>query len=359
MQPRVVLVHLGRSGGAGTWVRVESLRSIFTGAGAVVEEIRLRVDHKTGLRDLAHVGFSDLARGRTVPESMAWTPRSVLSRLESLDPAVVICLTSRAFHPILTAGRWRLVIDYIDRLSVSYRDRSLVAAGGPMRLLYRALAVPNRRFETAPVPVGVTTIAAGWRDSQDLHARWVPITVPLPSAVRESARHDLLFFGSLSYPPNIEAVVRLSRLWPAIEARRPGTTLHVAGSNPAGSVFSAVQRNGWSLTVDFPALNDLLASARLAVVPLEHASGIQIKVLEAAAAGRAQVISPVAAAGVGPDFPVPVASSDDSFLDHVVALLDDPSRCAAIGEESRAHIAARFTTQAWVPWAQELLDGMC
>lgn len=357
-KPRAALVHLGRRGGMGTWTRINGLRTVFEEAGAEVHDVQLRIEHRPVAGDLMKVKWADLLTSRAVPETLAWSPVSVLRHLLEIDPAVVLCCTSRAYHPVLAEGPWRIVLDFIDRLSVSYRDRSTIEGIGPKRALFGALAWPNERFEARAHRLRVETIAAGWADARDLGATWVPITVPIPSRPLDpsKASHDLLFFGNLTYPPNVEAVQRLARLWERIIARRPGTSLLVAGNEPIAPVRDAAERHGWTLLPNFPAVNDLLASARLGVVPLEHASGIQIKVLEAAAFGLAQVLSPAARTGLGPQFPVRVGVDDAEFVSEVVRLLDDPARCRAVADEAREHMIERFTAKVWVPWASGLLD---
>jgi hypothetical protein len=354
---RVVLIHLGRAHGMGTWKRIDGLRAIFEGVGAEVEEILLRVDHKPSLRDLRHPGFADLFRGRLVPEAWAWSHESVHQRLVELQPDVVLCCTSRAYHPHLSDGPWTVVLDFIDRLSVSYGDRATVKDIGAKRWLFRALVWPHARFETATLPPEMVAIAAGWSDARDLGATWVPITMQVPDrpAILDP-QHDLLFFGNLGYPPNVEAVARLDRLWPAIVRRRPGTTLLIAGANPGAVVTAAVGRHdGWRLQADFPDVVDLLASARLGVVPLEHASGIQIKVLETAAFGLAQVLSPASRAGLGPGFPAEVAEDDAAMVERIVELLDDEPRRLELGAAERQHITEHYTSTAYEPWARALL----
>jgi glycosyltransferase involved in cell wall biosynthesis len=353
---RVVLVHLGRVGGMGTWKRIDGLRAIFEGAGAEVDEIKLRVDHRPQYGDLLRPGLGAVLRGRAVPESLAWSHESVRRRLETMAPDLVWCCTSRAYHPRLIDERWAVVLDFIDRLSVSYRDRATVKETGPKRFGFRLLSPTNARFEHAPLPPGSLAVAAGWADARDLGATWVPITLDTVDAIDEAdPQHDLLFFGNLSYPPNVEAVARLDRLWPALVRRRPGTTMVIGGANPAPSVTDAVARHGWVLHRDFAAVGDLLRLARVSVVPLEHASGIQIKVLEAAAFGRPQVLSPAARAGLGPDFPAVVAGTDGEVVTAVTDLLDDPGLRAQLGAEAHRHMRDRFSHAAWIPWAEELL----
>jgi glycosyltransferase involved in cell wall biosynthesis len=167
---------------------------------------------------------------------------------------------------------------------------------------------------------------------------------------------DAVFVGNLSYPPNIEAIDRLSLIWPEVTRRRHGSQLVLAGARPTDAVRRQALRHGWGLYADFEDVLDVLGSTRLALAPLTHASGIQTKVLEAAAHGVAQVVSPAAAAGLDPEFPLEVASTDEEFAARIVELLDDHDARRAAGAAARAHIATRYATESWVPWARAELD---
>ncbi len=343
----------------GTLKRIEGLQAAFEGAGAEVEQILLRSEHPARARDVLGTSLPALVRGDLVPETLSWSVSGTLGHLHRIAPDIVLCCTSRAFHPKLTQGPWHTVLDFIDRLSVSYRDRSTVRGVGLLeRGAFRCLAGPNTRFERRSRGLHVTRIAAGWTDARELQATWVPVTIPVPDSVSPPEPHtDLLFFGNLKYPPNVEAVRRLSDLWPAVLSRRPGATIVVAGRNPLPLVRAAAEQRGWTLEEDFDQLGPLIRSVRLAVVPLWHASGIQIKVLEAAAHGLPQILSPAARAGLDPDFPSVTASDDSELLDQIDMLLDDPTRRQALGAASREHVSHLYTSESWVGWARTLLQS--
>ncbi len=260
--PRVAILYLGSASSMGGRRRVTSLSAIFKGAGAAVVEIPLLAEHRIGIADLLRPGAVAAARGRSVPESMAWSRHSTLAALRTLRPDVVVCSTARAFHPDLLAGPWTLVIDYVDRLSDSYRDRSVIAGRTPRAALFRLLALTASRFERRGVPKGVVGIGAGWDDAQALGLHWVPITADLPPAAEHgSPTHDILFLGKLSYSPNVEAIERLGRVWPALLERRPGTTLVLAGAAPERAVLDLVRSRGWTVMADFDDLSTVMAAA--------------------------------------------------------------------------------------------------
>jgi len=350
----VAIVHLGRAEGLGALRRVRSMREVFEAAGAVVVEVPLQLECPVRPGDLLRVDLARLVRADIVPETFAWSRASVLARLDTIDPALVVCNTARAFHPDLARDR-PVVLDLVDRLSVSYHDRARVPGGGVRRAVYRVLAPLARRFEQRPRPAGVTTVAAGWEDAAALNATWVPNTVRIAELPDRPVTDDVVFFGNLSYPPNVEAVEVISRFWPRLTARRPGTSLLLAGAHPSTRVVALARRHGWRVWADFPDLAAMLAGVRLAIAPLEHASGIQSKVIEAAAHGLAQVLSPAALAGLAPGFPAPVASDEQSWVEAITGLLEDPGRRAELASAARAHVATTYSVDRWAGWAAETL----
>ena len=128
----------------------------------------------------------------------------------------------------------------------------------------------------------------------------------------------------------------------------------VAGANPTAEVRATAARHGWDLRGGFDDVVALCRSARLAVAPLVHAAGIQNKVLEASAAGTAQVATPQAVAGFKPPLPIRVADGR-AFADAVVDLLDDDECRAREAASARAHIAAHYVPTAWAEWASAVL----
>lgn len=357
-RPTVALLHLGAAGSFGGRRRVASLTEIFTAAGADVVPVALLEDHRATARDLLRPGFVALLRATAVPEALAWSRRSVQDRLEAVRPDLVVCCTARAYHPELADGPWHLVLDYVDRLSDSYQDRARIIGASARSVVFKILARTARRFERRPLPPGSSAVAAGWDDARSLGCEWLPITIEAtdhPVDGGREPRYDVLFLGKLSYPPNVEAIERLGTVWPAVLDARPGTTLLLAGAAPERAVLALAARSGWTVEADFDDLAEIMAAARLSTSPLEHASGIQIKVLDAATHGVAQVIGPTVAKGFAPGMPAEVVDDDAQLVEALVRLLDDPSRREALAAEALAHVRAEYSVERWSPWATEVL----
>jgi hypothetical protein len=358
----VAVLHLGRASAKGEGRRVASWVRLFEAAGARVDTVPL-LERSVDLPHMRSLPGRALAVGaaRAVPEALAWSHPSLTRRLHALVPDLVVAVTGRAFDPAV-AARWPTVVDLVDRLSVSYRDRAPHAAGPARRVGYRGLAWTAARFERNAVGGtrgAIATVAAGYADAESLAVEWVPNVVEGTAVTSEKSSPDVdvLFFGTLSYPPNIEAVERLARVWPALLAARPGTTALVAGASPSAAVQHHAGRLGWRVEPDFADLAAITARCRVAVAPLVHASGIQNKLLDAAALGLAQVVSPAALAGLAPGFPAVVAPDDDAFVAGVVELLESPGRRRQLAADADAHVRDVYGVERWVPWARRVLGG--
>jgi glycosyltransferase involved in cell wall biosynthesis len=223
----------------------------------------------------------------------------------------------------------------------------------PASLPFAALARAAGRFERGHGVPAAT--AAGWSDAEALGVRWLPNVLDPPDVASSAvAEADLLFFGNLSYEPNVAALETLRRVWPAVQRRRPGTTLLVAGAG-GDAVRAGAPPHGWIVEGRFDDVARLCGRARVAVAPLHHASGIQNKVLEAAAAGLPQVLTPQAAAGLRPGFPCVLADGDDALADALVELLEDPARASALGAQARDEILSTYVPAAWADTVRDLL----
>lgn len=354
MTTRVAVVGLGRDRALGEQRRRESWEAMLHAAGFDVVHVALLGAHSLpGFREL--LDLTDLARRRIAPESLSWSVRRLNAALqrEAVDAAVL--LTTRSFRRTIKSPG--LVLDYVDRLSESYRARGMVMDGRARSAAFHLLGHWALRLERHPP---LPAAAAGWSEAQALGVTWVPNVRPLPTLAPhdlEEPDHDLLFFGNLVYPPNTAALSWLAERWPELQRLRPGTTLLVAGRNADQVRLLAEPPMGWTTLGPFDDVARLCRRARVAVVPLEHASGIQNKVLEAAGAGLPQVVTEAAARGFGPGF-VGVVAHLDGFMTEVAQLLDDPVLRAGLSVASRTW-AARFEPEVWAPEVRALIESAC
>jgi glycosyltransferase involved in cell wall biosynthesis len=88
-----------------------------------------------------------------------------------------------------------------------------------------------------------------------------------------------------------------------------------------------------------------LNSASVVVAPMHSGAGIQNKVLEAMACGRAVVTTTIGLGGIEarPGVEVVVADGAEEFAGAVSRLLRDDGRAAELGRAARARVLERYT----------------
>ncbi|MFN8036517.1 MAG: glycosyltransferase [Acidimicrobiia bacterium] len=356
-QHNVAILHVDRAGSFGGDARVQTWRALLEAAGFHVDVVPMFTGHRSGLARAR--GLPDVFRGRAVPESVVWNLVSVRAALDRVSPTGIVAVTARAFVDELAHGPWIAVLDFVDRLSVSYRVRTQLASDPLRRAVFRGLARTHDRFERRlAIERSIKTVAAGRADADALGARWIPniISQPLRPRTPGTREVDVLFFGNLSYPPNIDAIHRLGRAWPSVARARPATTCKIAGRNVGATVRRLADRYHWLIEEDFPAVGELCATARIAVAPIRHASGMQNKVLEAAACGIPQVVDRAVLAGLSADFPLETIASEDELAPAILRLLADETRRRALGEAAQQHVARHYLATQWADDVKLLFD---
>jgi len=163
----------------------------------------------------------------------------------------------------------------------------------------------------------------------------------------------VVFFGTLSYQPNVEALDQLDR-W-VREVNWSGSVL-VAGRHPTAEVIQLCRSNGWTVVADFASTQWLADQARLAIAPLRSTAGIQNKVLEAGQVGLAQVVTTAAIAGMDPGIPLSGADDAVSFFERIDRLLGEPDEADAQVRDMRHYLRTNLVAEAVAPRMQEILD---
>ncbi|HET7042355.1 MAG TPA: glycosyltransferase, partial [Gemmatimonadales bacterium] len=100
--------------------------------------------------------------------------------------------------------------------------------------------------------------------------------------------------------------------------------------------------------------------AAVVAAPLSTGGGMRVKVLEALAAGKAVVASPLAAEGLQ-GAPLLLAGDDEETAEAIVGLIGDRDRRVALAARARewslAHIGWERTVEAFEDLYERLLAG--
>ena len=175
---------------------------------------------------------------------------------------------------------------------------------------------------------------------------------PRPEPIEEGR---ILFTGAMDYFPNEEGVAWFAKeVFPRLRRSFPAARFIIAGSNPTLKVKSLARIEGVEVTGFVEDMRREQARAHIVVVPLRIARGMQNKVLEAMASGKAVVVSKSALGGIhaedGRD--LMVAETAQEFCACLEKLLGDKSGVASMGESARNYILGHLS------WETNLSQGL-
>jgi len=165
----------------------------------------------------------------------------------------------------------------------------------------------------------------------------------------------LVYFGLLSYVPNVDGVTYFVRdIWPRIAESHPEARCKIIGGQPPPSIL-ALAGPRIELTGFVSDLRPHLAAAAAVVVPLRLGGGTRLKIVEAMAMGKAIVSTTVGAEGIEavPGRDLLVEDEPVAFADAVNRLLAEPDLAARIGQSARQLAVERY---AWSK-AARVLEG--
>jgi len=156
-------------------------------------------------------------------------------------------------------------------------------------------------------------------------------------APRDGRARTVVFFGTMNYFPNLDAVRWLLReIWPIVARSRPDLRLKIIGSHPTPDVLAhAGPRVEIAGLVDD--LQRHLDEAMAIVVPLRIGGGTRLKILESLAMGKAIVSTRLGAEGIAVHDGESILLADEptSIAEGLVRLADDPALAARLGANGR------------------------
>jgi polysaccharide biosynthesis protein PslH len=194
--------------------------------------------------------------------------------------------------------------------------------------------------------------AAGARTAVIPNAADVEYYQPRPTDPPADGR-TVVFFGHLSYVPNIDGVTHFVRdIWPRVAEAHPEARCKIIGGHPPRSLL-ALAGPRIELTGFVSDLRPHLAAAAAVVVPLRLGGGTRLKIVEAMAMGKSIVSTTLGAEGIeavrGRD--LLIEEEPTAFAEAVNRLLDEPSLAARIGQSARQLAVERY---AWSGAARAL-----
>lgn len=241
------------------------------------------------------------------------------------------------------------IVDLVDVDSQKWLDYAATSQP-PRRWLYRLEAARVRKLETALqrwvraasvvsraeadvynsfAGAGAATVATNGVDLSYFHPTDQPTQL------------TCAFVGAMDYKPNIDAVQWFTHeVWPHVHEKFPNAEFRIVGRKPTSAVQALQSIPGVVVTGSVPDVRLFVASARVVVAPLRLGRGVQNKVLEALAMGKAVVGSPQALAALRTETGkhLMMAATSTEWIDVLAGLLANPERCRELGAAGRQYV---------------------
>ncbi|HJW48304.1 MAG TPA: glycosyltransferase family 4 protein, partial [Candidatus Limnocylindria bacterium] len=183
------------------------------------------------------------------------------------------------------------------------------------------------------------------------------LTAVVPNAVdtaffspgaKPRERGTILFYGTLSYYPNLDGLLFFLReVMPLVRRDYPSARLKVVGADPPEALRRFETRDV-AFTGFVPDLRPHLASASVVIAPLRIGGGTRLKVLEAMAMAAPLVSTSLGAEGIAVTSgrEVLLADTAETFAADVVRVLRDETLAAELGGAGRRLIETSYDWRA-------------
>jgi glycosyltransferase involved in cell wall biosynthesis len=251
----------------------------------------------------------------------------------------------------------RCVYDLVDSPSmIATRARSDVGSAAEVNAIRRW---ENELRNRADLTIYISEADARASQPKDAFAR----TMTLPNGIYLDDLGDpaqklalpqgvppkyVLFFGHMSFGPNVDGAGWLvSEIMPSVRARFPDVKLLIVGHQPAPSV-QALASAETIVTGSVDSIWPYVSNAAACVFPLRLAAGLQNKILEALAVGKAVVTTRQCAAGVRavPGTHLLAADTKEDIIEATLRVLGDASLAQRLGAEGKQLVLREFDWNA-------------
>lgn len=207
------------------------------------------------------------------------------------------------------------------------------------------------------------TLALSSQDAEKLAAlaagaRVEALAPPFPerlAAAREPLPGDpaVVLFGSTDWEPNRRAVDRfLYSAWPRLFAARPAARLHLFGARRKAPGVVAHEAPDES--------SEAFARGSILVLPLDVASGVRMRILEAWARGIPVVATPAAAAGLAAsnEVELKIVEGSEALAGAIEELAARPEVTRRLVESGRARLASDHAPERFAARFRALTERM-
>jgi polysaccharide biosynthesis protein PslH len=273
---------------------------------------------------------------RTVREiARSWQPDVI--QLEH-DPIAYCAPALVGFAPV------RLLVCYEPGMIAA--EHMIAITTGRQRLAHRIDAHAWRRYWRSNLTALDAVVALTPEDDDalrsvipNLRVQTIPLGIDLPEEPLSPSGSEasVLFVGGYTHYPNADAALRLMRsIMPAARLQIPELQLNLVGDRPTKQMLATASEFD-QISGRVPDIQPYLDRSAVVALPIRVGGGMRVKLLEAMAAGKAIIASPLATSGlrVRDGDQLLIAGSDAAFAENVVRLMRDRPLRERLGREAR------------------------
>ena len=166
----------------------------------------------------------------------------------------------------------------------------------------------------------------------------------------------IVFCGKMGYYANAWAAEHFAQeIFPRIRAKKPGAKFYIVGADPPRETSRLSRAGDTVVTGQVPDIRAYLRRAEVVVCPLRIAVGIQNKLLEAMAMGKAIVTYPEGTLGFQPpkEDIYWIAEGPEDFAQKIMTLMEHKPLRLSLGSRARDYVQKYY---AWEDQLDKLVD---
>ncbi|MGX5172736.1 glycosyltransferase family 4 protein [Aliikangiella sp. IMCC44653] len=157
----------------------------------------------------------------------------------------------------------------------------------------------------------------------------------------------LIFVGTLSWYPNIEAVNFIANeIWPAIKEKHPNLQVDIIGANPPQSILDlAHQDDRFHVHGFVDDILPLLHQAKCYICPIKDGGGTKLKIVDALSIGMAIVADEIACEGINVknNQNVLFAQTANEYVEQIESVLFNNAKREGLQQNARELALAEYS----------------
>ncbi len=257
-----------------------------------------------------------------------------------------------------------MTLDYMDAFAKGM-ERRIDGAYFPAKQIYRWEYDRLRKYESRVYHWFKNKLIISDQDLNSLFIGDVSSVNIIPNGVDTeyfqptpaNKEYDLLFFGNMSYPPNVSAAIYLCKeIVPLLQKNFPDLKVAIAGADPSREVQALANKNviitGW---VDD--MREYIRKSKIAIAPMLIGTGLQNKLLQAMAMEIPCITSVLAnnALGAKHQDSILIGRNTEDYVKQVSLLLNDRELYQKIAVNGCKYVNDNFNWEAYAKKVHHLM----